>query len=92
MTLPRAHILLLNIGCTGRHVILLLSDVTKTSVLFKMADVNAGYLKVKLDLLNRWHPKYARKRIQNAFMESMRKYVPLVTVWHLSAEHPDAKQ
>ena len=33
--------------------------------LFKMADVKAGYLKVKLDLLKRWHPKYARKRIQH---------------------------
>ena len=56
MILPRAHdIWLLLIGCIGRHIVLSLSNVTKnirmTSVLFKMADVNAGYLKVKLDIL-----------------------------------------
>ena len=36
-------------------------NVRMTSVLFKMADVHARYLKVKLDLIKRWHPKYARK-------------------------------
>ena len=40
--LLRAHVLLLNIGCIGPHIILTLRDVTKTSILFKMADVNAG--------------------------------------------------
>ena len=43
--------MLLYISCIGRHIILSLSDVTKTLVLFKMAEVNAGYLKIKLDLL-----------------------------------------
>ena len=67
--LPKANIFLLNIGCIRRHVISSLQGRHKTvritSVVFKKADVhvNAGYLKVKLDLLKRWHPKYARKRI-----------------------------
>ena len=51
-----------------------------------MADINAGYLKVKLDLFKRWYPKYARKRIQHAFVDRIDKSVPLVTVWHHSAE------
>ena len=56
--LPRAHVLGLNIGCIERHGISSFNDVTKrqnTSVLFKMADVNAGYLKVKQDLSKHWH-------------------------------------
>ena len=53
-----------------------------TSVLFKMTDINAGYLKVKLDLLKSWHPKYARKRIQHAFVDRIDKSIPRVTVWH----------
>ena len=35
------------------------------SVLFKMADVNAGYLKVKLDLLKCWHPKVCKIKESN---------------------------
>ena len=38
-----------------------------------MADVNAEYLKVKLDLSKRWHPKYARKRIQHVSVERIYK-------------------
>ena len=30
-----------------------------TSVLFKMADINAGSFKVKLNLSERWHTKHA---------------------------------
>ena len=63
-----------------------------TSVLFRMADFNAGYLKIKLDLLKRWHPKYARKRIQHVFINRIDNLVPRVTVLHHEAEPPDAKQ
>ena len=52
----------------------------------KLEETSAGYLKVKLDLLKRWHPKYARKRIQHAFVDRIDKSVPWVTVWHHSAE------
>ena len=41
---------LLNIGCNGRHLIWLLTNVTRASendVKFKMADVNAAFFKVK---------------------------------------------
>ena len=73
-----------------------LSDVTKnvrmTSVLFKMVDANAGYLKVKLDLFKHLHPKFERKRIPHAFVDRIDKSVPRVTVWHHSAEPRDAKQ
>ena len=62
------------------------------SVLFKMVDINAGYSKVKLDLLKRWHLKYARKRIQHAFVDRIDKSVLRVTVWHHSVEPYDAKQ
>ena len=84
--------MLLNIGCIGRHVFLSLSDVTKTSVLFKMEDVMAPYLPVKLSLLKRLHLKYARKRIQHSFVDMIDKSGPRVTVWHHSAEPRDAKQ
>ena len=67
-------------------------NVRLTSVLFKMVDVNAGYFKVKLDLLNRWHPKYARKRIQHAFVDRIDKSVPRVSVYYHSAVPRDAKQ
>ena len=40
-----------------------------TPVLFKMADINVGHLKVKMDFLKRWHPKYTRKRTQHAFVD-----------------------
>ena len=63
-----------------------------TSVLFKMAVINAGYLKVKLDLLKRCHPKYARNRIQHAFVARIDKPVPRITAWHHSAEPHGAKQ
>ena len=63
-----------------------------TSVLIKMEDVNAGFLEVKLDLLKHWHPKYARKRIQHAFVNRIDISVPRFTVWHHSAEPRDAQQ
>ena len=63
-----------------------------TSVVFKMADVNAGNLNVKLDLSKRWYPEYARKRIEHAFVDGIDKSVPRVTVWHHSTEPRDAKQ
>ena len=76
-------------------MISLLSNFTKnvrmTSVLIKMADVYVGYLKVKLNLLKRTQ-KYARKRIQHAFMGMLDKSAPRVTVWHHSPEPRDAKQ
>ena len=53
---------------------------------------NAGYLKVKLGLLKCWHPKCARIRIQHAFVDRIDNSVPRGTVWHHSAEPPDAKQ
>ena len=62
------------------------------SVLFKMVDINVVYLKVKLDLLKSWNPKYARNRIQHAFVDTIDESVPWVTVWHHSAEPHDAKQ
>ena len=60
-------------------------------VFFKMAGVNAEYLKVTMGLFKRWHLKYARQRIQHEFEERMEKSVPWVTVWHHSAEPCDAK-
>ena len=63
-----------------------------TSVSIKMEDVNAGFLEVKLDLLTRWHQKYARKRIKHAFVNRIDKSVPRFTVWHHSAEPRDAQQ
>ena len=33
-----------------------------SSVLIKMADINIGFLKVKFDLLKRWHPKVCKKK------------------------------
>ena len=60
-------------------------NVRVTSVLFKMSDVNAGYLKLKLDLLKRWLPKYARKRIQHGFVDRIDKSVPRFTIWHYEA-------
>ena len=65
-------------------------NVRMMSVLFKMANVNAGYM--YLDLLKLCHPKYARKRIQHAFVDRINKSVPWVTVWHhkaLSSEPRD---
>ena len=50
--LPRANVLLLNIGCIGCNII-------SSSFLFKMADLNAGYLKLKLDALA---PKVCKKK------------------------------
>lgn len=50
-----------------------------------MADINAGYLKGKLDLLKRWHLKCSRKAIQHVFVNRIGKYVPPVTVWHHKA-------
>ena len=60
-------------------------NVRMTSVSFKMADLNAGYLKVKLDLLKRWHLKYATKRILHTFVNRIDKFVPRITVWHHEA-------
>ena len=94
MILPKALVLLLNIGWIGCHIISSLAtsqNVRMTPVLFKMMDVNAGYLKLKLDLLKRWHPKYARKIIQHASVDRIDKSVPPVSVWHHSAEPHDAK-
>ena len=51
-----------------------------------------GIQKVKLDLLKRWHPKCARKRIQHVFVDRIDNSVAQVTVWHHSAEPRDAKQ
>ena len=62
------------------------------SDLFKLVDINAGYLKVKVDLLMRWDPKYARKRIKHAFVDRINKPVHQVTVLHHSEEPRDAKQ
>ena len=50
-----------------------------TSVLYKMADINAGYLKVKLDLLKHWHPCMQEKEY-NGFVGRMDKSVLRVTV------------
>ena len=61
-------------------------------VLLKMADVNKGYFMVKLDLLKRWHPKCARKRIQHAFVHRIDNSVPRITIWHHSVEPRHAKQ
>ena len=42
------QVLLLNVGCIGSHALSDFKNVRMmTSVLFKMADVNSGYLKVK---------------------------------------------
>ena len=94
MILPRVHVLLLNIGCIGCHVISSLSDVTyagmrQNNVSFTQ---DGRHLKVKLDLLKRWHLKYARKRIQHAFEDRIDKSVPRVNIWHHSTEPRDAKQ
>ena len=75
-----------------------------TSVLFRMADVNVGYLKVKMDLLKAVQ-EYARKRIQHVFVDRIdnssrifhdcevliEKSVPRFTVWHHKAPPSDAK-
>ena len=53
--------------------------VRMTSVVFKMADVNARYLRS----LKRWHQKDSRKRIQHAFVDRIDKSVHRVTVFHL---------
>ena len=66
-------------------------NVKMMSVLFKKADVNTGYLKVKLALSKNWHPNHARKRIQHAFVDWKDKSVPQVTVWHHSAEPRDPR-
>ena len=58
---PRAHILLHRIGCIGCLVPLSLSNVRMTSVLFKMANVNAGYFNVKLNLFKHWQ-KVCKKK------------------------------
>ena len=51
-----------------------------TSVLFKMADINVGYLKVKNVFNKALTPKkYARKRIEHAFEERIDNSVPRVT-------------
>ena len=64
-----------------------------TSVLFKMADINVGYLNVKMDLLKRWQPKVCKKKNPTcAFVDMIDNSVPWVTVWHHSAEPRDAKQ
>ena len=86
--------MLLNIDCMG-HRVISSNDVTKCQnevSFFKVADVNAGYLLVKLGLLKRLHPKYARKRIQYPFVYRIDKSGPRVTVWHHSADPCDAKQ
>ena len=67
-------------------------NIRMTSVLIKMA-VIVGYLKVKMDLSVRWHPKVcARKRIQHEFVDRIDKSVPQVTTWHHLAEPRNAKQ
>ena len=56
-----------------------------------MADVNVGYLKVKMDLLKRWQQKVCKKkRIQHAYEDMIDNSVPRITVWHHSAEPSDA--
>ena len=37
-------------------------NVTMVSVFFKMADVNAEYFKVKLNVFKRWYPKVYKKK------------------------------
>ena len=63
---PRGHVLLLNIGLyrTSDYVVVKRhhKNVRMTSVLFKMAYVNAGYFKVKLNLFERSHPKVCKKK------------------------------
>ena len=92
----RAYVLLLNIGFdrTSRNFVVKrrYKNARMTSVLFKMADVNVGYFKGNLDLLKHLHLKYARKRIQHAFVDMIGKSVPRVTVWQHSAGPHDAKQ
>ena len=61
---PRAHVLSINIGCIGRYLIVERrhKKVIITSVLLKMADVNVGYFKVKLNLFKPWYPKVCKKK------------------------------
>ena len=63
-----------------------------TPVLFKMADVNVGHLKVKVDLVKRWHPKVCKKRNPTYVCGYDRQFCPhdppRVTVWHHSASDP----
>ena len=71
-----------------------LKNFRMTSVLIKMAHVNVGYLKVKMDLLKHWHwhPKVCKKKNQHAFVDMLDNSVPWVTVWHHLVEPCDAKQ
>ena len=57
-------------------------NVRMMSVLIKMAGVNVRYLKVKMDLFKCWHQKYARKRNQHAFVDTLDNSVPRVTALH----------
>ena len=78
--LHRVQVLLLNIGCIGprnfivkrRH-----KNVRMTSVLIKIADVIIGYLKVKMDLLKRWHPKVCKKKNPTCVCGYVRQFCPL---------------
>ena len=62
------------------------------SVLFKMADVNVGYSKVKMDLLKRWHSKVCTKKNPTCVVGRIDNSVPRVTVWGHSTKPRDAKQ
>ena len=50
----------------GSGIWLLIAPVSvhcfSITFLIKMADVNVGYLKVKMDLLKRWHPKECKEK------------------------------
>ena len=48
-----------------------------TSVLIKTADINVGYLKVKVDLLKRWHPKVCKKKSPTCICGLVRQFCPL---------------
>ena len=82
-----AFLIWVNIGCIGRHVI--------SSSDFKRQFIQNGgrkYRVFKTGLIKALAPKYASKKIQHAFVDSIDKSVPRVTVWHHSTEPRDAKQ
>ena len=62
------------------------------SVLFKIGDVNVGYLKVKMGLIKALLPKSMQEKESNSFGDRVDNSVPRVTDWHHKAEPHDAKQ
>ena len=51
-------------------------NVRMTSVLIKMEDVKVGYLKVKMDLFKRWHPKVCKKKNPTCVCGYVRQFCP----------------